>query len=412
MSLLTARWAGSLVVVLALGACDDDSADCVVGDHELSVGETVADTSLGVICTCTVEGPGCSALETDGDPPVTLDAGPGMTDAAAQGDVVEPDAATPDGAPDAAGIELDAASAAPDAQRPDGPPPPPDAGPDMTPDAACGFGGDCPRSEAVCARWERRRTLRDSEWHGNVAACEAGDMTPEWRAAAVEYVNIYRYLAGLYPVESVARLDEKAQACALALNARGQITHALMEDEPCYTPAAAEAAARSNIHSRPAVGATPDYMSDFGEVNFAGLPHRLWMLSLRLGPIGIGSTNGFSCMYVAGGARRDDPTWVAWPPPGPFPVSASSADRTGWSVHSSRVNLGRAAVTVTVDGEERPVTLRHLRAEGGASHGIAFIPEGWRSEAGVTYHVLVEGAFGDGSPVPIEYDVEMIDCAR
>ncbi len=388
-------------------ACDEESADCVVGEHELSIGETVADTELGVVCTCTAEGPGCSSLLPDMGREA-VDAEPPSDGALAD---AERDMPLADVELDA-GPSKDGAVPDPDAQLPDMAPPPPDAAPDMMPDAACGFGGECSRAEAVCARWASRADLVEGEWNGDVEACEPGDMTPEWRADAVAYVNIYRYLAGIHLVEDDERKNEKAQECALALHARGGITHHLDEEvDPCYTPGAAEAAARSNIHSRPAVWATPEYMSDWGMVNFVGLPHRLWMLSLSLGPIGIGSTNRYSCMYVAGGVRRPEPQWVAWPSPGPFPVSANNANNTGWSIHSSRVNMGRGELTVSVDGEELPVIFRHLRAEGGAGHGVAFVPDGWAGEAGVTYHVVLEGAIAQGVPVPIEYDIEMIDCA-
>lgn len=404
------------LAALALLACDDDGADCVVGDHELAVGETVHDLELGVVCTCSVDGPGCKPL-------AGLDVGPSPHDGGAPpSDAASPDldAASPvldarrDTPRDGATVDPDGTVVAPDGTARDRwVPPVPDATPDVLPDAPCGFGGECPRAEAVCARWASRHELRDrgGDWDGNLEACEPGDMTQKWRRSAVAKVNVYRYLAGLPDVESDEELDAKAQQCALALNARGAITHHLEEDDPCYSDDAALAAMRSNIHSRPAVSATIDYIADHGPgPNYETLVHRLWILSANLGPVGVGSTNAFSCLWVAGGARRDDPLWVPWPPPGPFPFDAGHADRSGWSVHSNRVNMVRSTVTVTVDGEERPVRFRQLRAEGGASHGIAFVPDGWRSEAGTTYRVVVNGGIAGGAPVPIEYEVEMIAC--
>ena len=41
----------------------------------------------------------------------------------------------------------------------------------------------------------------------------------------------------------------------------------------------------------------------------------------------------------------------------------------------------------------------------GSSSAISIIPQGWSTQAGTTYHVSVEGV-----GMPIEYDVEVVDC--
>ena len=64
------------------------------------------------------------------------------------------------------------------------------------------------------------------------------------------------------------------------------------------------------------------YMIDSGNETTFG--HRRIILSNRLGPIGLGSTGqgGASCMQNIGGTGNAGKTWVAWPPPGPFPMQA------------------------------------------------------------------------------------------
>jgi len=89
------------------------------------------------------------------------------------------------------------------------------------------------------------------------------------------------------------------------------------------------------------------------------------MLSNYLGPIGIGSTGNYSCLYTgtSGNAGRQ---WTAWPPPGYFPLQAASdnwnrtLDSTGWSVQSDTINLSGAVVTITLDGTAQPVTVTQL----------------------------------------------------
>lgn len=435
-----------LLALLAVAACGGEgSGTCDINGRTVAVGETVLDEAFNARCTCTAAGEyGCVDLDAD-----AARALPARDGGRPRPDAVAPAAELPDAA------APDAAEAAPptdaglDAEPPDCPAEPAPIARCAAPGQICTYGdayaccgeiwrarqtctcadgrwdcadaydacaaahgAECARTSAVCARW--RATLADAEdgpWDGDVAQCRAGDMTPAWRARALARVNTYRFLAGLPDVETVAASDAIAQACALALHARGGITHRLEPDEPCYTPEAARGAAGSNIHSVPAVLSVAAYIADPGEGrNFETMTHRLWLLSTNIGPIGIGSTDQFNCVYLLGGRRSDDPLWVAWPPPGPFPYDAGHADFTGWTVHSNRVNLSRATVRITVDGEERPVDFRQLRAEGGASQGVAFIPRGWASEPGVDYHVVVAGGFDRGQDVPIEYTVRMVDC--
>jgi hypothetical protein len=80
-------------------------------------------------------------------------------------------------------------------------------------------------------------------------------------------------------------------------------------------------------------------------------------------------------------------------------------DDTGWTVQSDTVNLGRADVTVTSDGMDLPVTVTVLSPGYGSSYAIRFNPMGWSTAAGKTYNVKLSG-----TSMPIEYNVEVIDC--
>ena len=88
------------------------------------------------------------------------------------------------------------------------------------------------------------------------------------------------------------------------------------------------------------------------------------------------------------------------------PLGFSSLDETGWSIQSDSLELGSAAVTITTStGEARPVSVTPLAGGYGSSSAISIIPQGWSTQAGTTYHVSVEGV-----GMPIEYDVEVVDC--
>ena len=278
-------------------------------------------------------------------------------------------------------------------------------------------GNDCTRRGQVCARWhemERVRMVGEGEWNGNVEMCELGHMSDEWRERVLTLVNGYRFLAGLGEVTLDPALNEKAQACAVAQHALGLLEHNLPTSAQCYSEAAREASKASNLHRRPAVAAMRDYIADPGRRNYTKMWHRQWILANQLGPVGVGSTNRYSCLYVWYGVEGDvnTPRWIAWPPPGPFPVGAGVADRMGWTIHSTSVNLSRAQVTVSVDGDTLPVEFRVLEGMGPAGWAIAFVPDGWNSRAGIAYDVRVDGVFGHDWEGPIEYRVEMTDCAQ
>ncbi|MEE2789248.1 MAG: CAP domain-containing protein [Myxococcota bacterium] len=278
-------------------------------------------------------------------------------------------------------------------------------------------GERCARRGQVCARWadmERVRMLGEGAWGGDVAMCDAGDMSPEWRARVLTLVNGYRFLAGLGEVTVSDALNRKAQQCAVAQHALGSLEHNLPETAMCYSESSREASKASNLHRRPAVAAMRDYIADPGAQNFTKMRHRQWVLANQLGPIGIGSTDQFSCLYVWYGVEGDStvPRWIAWPPPGPFPADAGVADLMGWTIHSTSVNLSRAEVTVRVAGVDQPIEFRTLEGMGPAAWAIAFVPVGWSSRPGVTYDVRVDGVFGQDWEGPIEYSVEMVDCGE
>lgn len=306
--------------------------------------------------------------------------------------------------PIGAGGGADVDPLAPDAAaRPDADPAAPDAAP-PGPDA------NLTRRAEVCARWNQDRVdLSEGTWSGSVAACEAGDVSAAARANALRQVNLYRFLAALPPVDHSAANDAAAQQCALMMHANGGLSHQPPASWTCYSQEGAGAAGRSNIATTAGVRAIDLYMNDHG--NGTTMGHRRWILSNRLGPIGLGTTSSYSCLWVIGGAPIADRRWTAFPPPGPFPIQAVapffySLDDSGWSIQSDAIDLRNAGVTVTANGQTLPVTVTALAAGYGSSYGIAFVPQGWTSQAGTTYHVEVTGI-----AEPIAYDVDVVDCA-
>ncbi len=264
----------------------------------------------------------------------------------------------------------------------------------------------------ICARWKSDRAdLSEGTWSGNAASCDAGDMTAAARQNAYRLHSLYRFMAGLEPVQMTDEYNRLAQDCALLMTANGMISHMPDSSWKCYTAEAAMTANSSSLSGGGgAVSSVDGYMIDPG--NPTSLGHRRWILSNMLAGVGFGSTGMFSCQYQpptrpAAGAKP----WTAWPPPGEIPIQAFSSgffamlDQTGWSVQSDTIDLTNAQVKVTLDGMDQAVSVTQLGSGYGSVFAMRFNPMGWTTAAGKTYHVAITG-----SSMPIEYDVQVVDC--
>jgi len=265
-------------------------------------------------------------------------------------------------------------------------------------------------AEAVCQRWSTDRSdLSEGSWDGSVATCDPGTTEPAATDNALRLVNLFRWISGLPEVGTRPELNEKAQDCALIMQAYGGLTHYPAESFECYTDSGAQAAAASNISPYAGVYSVDLYMSDPG--NSTTLGHRRWILSNGLGPIGLGSTSDFSCMLVIGGSGSDRADWTAWPPPGAVPfeltqLAWATLDQTGWSVQSDSISLSGATVSITRDdGADLPVVVTQLSPYYGSQWAISMIPSGWGAEPGRSYDVHIEASGG-----VIDYTVDLVDC--
>ena len=260
----------------------------------------------------------------------------------------------------------------------------------------------------MCDRWKADRAdISEGTWTGNLTSCDAGDLTGPGRANALRQVNLYRFFAGLPPVTEDATKSMNAQACALLQHANKMLSHDPPTTWTCYMSAGATAAGQSNIATTAGVRAVGLYMNDHGNETTIG--HRRWILSNSLGPVGLGSTSGYSCLMTIGGSGKAGKAYAAWPPPGDVPLPAitieGSVDAVGWSIQSDSINLANAQVTVTDGGTNLPVTVMQLPANYGSSYAISFVPMGWKSAAGHTYAVSVTG-----TPTAISYAVNVVAC--
>ena len=267
------------------------------------------------------------------------------------------------------------------------------------------------RSEAaVCERWNSDRSnLAEGAWSGSVSGCNAGSVSSTGMDNALLQVNLFRWLSELPAVTTNDTLNAKAQDCALMMDANNTLSHNPSSNFGCYTSDGAQAASSSNLSPYPGVYSVELYMSDPG--NETTLGHRRWILSDGLGPIGLGSTADFSCMWVHGGTGSDSRPYTAWPPAGIVPLDINvlgwaDLEDTGWSLQSDSIDLDNANVTITRDdGTDMPVSVTELGAYYGSRWAISMVPQGWVAETGFIYEVTVSA---DGGT--IQYRVEFAGC--
>lgn len=268
--------------------------------------------------------------------------------------------------------------------------------------------GDPDEAAAMCERWlADRADMSEGAWSGDVASCEPGDVAAEARERALGLVNLYRWLADLPPITLDETLNQKTQACALMMDANMTLSHTPDASWACFSDVGAEAAGSSNIATIGGVGAVDLYMVDPGNPDTIG--HRRWILSNSIGPTGIGSTNAYSCLWTLGGTGSAGARWVAYPPPGAFPLAAttigfSNLDETGWSLQSDTLDFASAQIEITRDGTVLPIELHPLLGGYGSTFAISMIPMGWQTSVG-TYDVRVTGIGED-----FEYQVQIVDC--
>ncbi|MBM75419.1 MAG: hypothetical protein CMK59_08450 [Proteobacteria bacterium] len=264
----------------------------------------------------------------------------------------------------------------------------------------------------ICERWlADRAELTEGVWSGDSQTCQAGTLSDEGIEHALKLVNLYRWICDLPEVQTAEARNEQAQECSLIMHAQGTLSHHPDESFACYSEMGATAASESCLSPTGGVEAVDLYMSDPG--NETTLGHRRWILSNWIGPIGLGSTDSYSCMHVGGGEGTAENLWTAWPPPGTVPIelvnlSWQSADITGWSFQSDTIDLSSAVATITgEDGENLPVETTVLEEWFGSQYAISMIPVGWTSEAEKAYTVNIQAGSEN-----ISYTVHFTDCAQ
>ncbi len=243
---------------------------------------------------------------------------------------------------------------------------------------------------AVQAAWQTilNAPIPAMGFTGNVAACDPGTTSAEYRQAELDIVNAFRRLAGVGPAVEDPTFSAQAQQAALIMAATGDVSHTPPPDWNCWTSVGAQTAADSNLalivgapveqSNGPAV--MRGYVEDPGDHN-AAVGHRRWLLCPATEVVGFGdvpTANAMKIMPFTGtfdGSETRDGV-VTWPNRGVFP--ASQADP-----YLDRMNLmvphfwdvSAATVTITADAGGSVVPVELVRDTGYAcSPAVAWKP--------------------------------------
>ncbi len=286
-----------------------------------------------------------------------------------------------------------------------------------------GGGGEIPvemgdRSErAICDAWREAHAITSQHaFTRGAAECGPGALTEDAIADTLKRIDMFRWLAGLGPVDHDETFDADAQACS-AIAAfwdfnRPVSAHTPPPDAKCFTEEGRRGAGASNISwgvFHPA-GAIDSFMQDSGANNADSLGHRRWILNPPLGPVGVGYFEGgsafgaASCLRVFGTSGTGPrPAWNAVPPAGFAPIDMT---RWTWSFQGSLAGISSAGVKMELsDGSPLDVDVQRLQI-GAGEPAVGWVPRGWTAEAGKTYHVTIEGLAGGD----VSYDVTPVSC--
>ena len=195
------------------------------------------------------------------------------------------------------------------------------------------------------------------------APYDAGGVRPDALQDALNYINFFRWLAGLEPVELDDRLNDIAQYGAVLQAANDAVSHdpARPSDMPSdFFEKARYASRSSNIAKLNWMSdgvlrdAVEHFARDGGDANLAALGHRRWLLNPRMARTGLGLASAASgvsyiAMYAHDmQAEPGDWDYVAWPGAGAFPAEFL-APELAWSIvlNPEKYAIGDVRVAVT-----------------------------------------------------------------
>jgi hypothetical protein len=251
----------------------------------------------------------------------------------------------------------------------------------------------------VCARYKLDTARPATLWKpGSGGECDPGTVPASAQMAALRYLNFYRWMIGVGPVQVVPAVAKAEQECAKILNYA--FGHSPDPSTKCYTADGAAACGDSLI------AGGFDLMTQFDGYGLEidqNLIHRRNVLAVGRAGVWTGASGGSSDMHYGGAypALASDPAFVAHPGPGP---NVRSKVPSRWFVQKGTATIAAvdAHVYVVSTGEEKPMTRYHHYTD-----FSSFDVKGWTPAVDVAYRVeLVD----DTGKKVATYETSFVDC--
>ncbi len=279
-------------------------------------------------------------------------------------------------------------------------------------------------------------------WTGSFAARTPGAVSDDFLCATLRRINYFRAMSGLRgDVTFDAANNARCQQAALMMAAERQVSHHPGLFWKCYTPAAADASAHSDLCMNwtgdLGPGAIDLYMAD-DDANNADVGHRRWLLCPPTAVMGAGVVPTETRLHPGANAIWiKPPTFstgllpvdnapvapgtrlaTAWPPAGFVPAPLLFAR---WSFSCANADFRAAAVRVTKNGGPLPVVTErpaYQTEADGSGPGVGWNTLVWelptnvvRPNADETYQVEVSNVRVNGARRDFSYPVVSIDPA-
>ena len=259
---------------------------------------------------------------------------------------------------------------------------------------------------------------------GDVLNGVPGDVSTDYRNAALLRYNIFRRMVGVQPYVLDAAKNKTAQLAAMYISANGKAQHGGTDSSWKFYSVEADLATQRCMlglgWNDPRVAWA--YLYDFGAANVGAVGHRAYMLApwMQL-TVGLGNvpatastqeTEAFM-LDASGSTPNFDPDgFVLWPAAGYVPnyliagqwnADIPDAITTGkWSFKGVKITVLRNGVPMTITGGERGASDGAVwtidgTADGSSDYGWYSLSSGERfygrpnSSQEVVYHVIFEG---------------------
>lgn len=252
----------------------------------------------------------------------------------------------------------------------------------------------------VCARYKADTARPAALWKaGTGGECDPGTVPYDAQVAALRYLNFYRWMVGVGPVQVVPAVAKAEQECAKILGYA--FGHSPPPTTKCYTADGAAACGASLI------AGGYDLMTQFDGYGMEidqNLIHRRNVLAVGRAGVWTGTSSpGGSAMHYGGAypALASDPEFVAHPGPGPN-VRARVPSR--WFVQKGTKTIAAvdARVFVVATGEEKPMKRYHHYTD-----FSSFDVSGWTPVVDTPYRVEL---IDDAKVTVAKFETTFVDC--